>query len=206
MISPSQLYFGQLQSLIPLMPFPMIDKACNYLFQAYEERRTVFLFGNGGSAALASHMACDLGKGTSSPENPTRFRALALTDNIATITALANDLSYHEIFAEQLTNLGQVGDLAVAISCSGNSPNVINALKVARQREMTTIGIGGFDGGRMKALCDLSVIVPSHNMQLVEDLHLCAAHCIFNVLRDYIHQSTALKAAAGATTHSRRLA
>jgi D-sedoheptulose 7-phosphate isomerase len=131
-------------------------------------------------------MACDLGKGTSSSHRKKRVRVVALTDNLPTITAYANDMGYEHIFSEQLKNLAQPGDIALAISGSGNSPNVINALHVARMLGMTTIGIGGFEGGAMKALCDITAIVPSDNMQLIEDLHLSIAHCVFTVLLNRI--------------------
>jgi D-sedoheptulose 7-phosphate isomerase len=203
----SQHYFEQLLQIIPRMPFGLVDRASQLLFHAYEARRTIFTFGNGGSASLATHMACDLGKGTSSPEISQRVRVIALTDNIPLLTAWANDSSYDDIFAEQLRNLGRSGDIALAISGSGNSPNVLKGLQAARQLGMITMGIGGFGGGRMKALCDLSVIVPSDNMQFVEDLHLSIAHCIFSLLKQKIYAASAIKpsvvavAATGAGTH-----
>jgi D-sedoheptulose 7-phosphate isomerase len=185
-IDRSQTYFEQLMHTIPLLPFGAMDRIVGVLHEAYLRRRTIFLFGNGGSASLASHMACDLGKGTSSARRTKRVRVVALTDNLPTITAYANDTGYENIFSEQLKNLGQSGDVALAISCSGNSPNVIRALEAARTLKMTTIGIGGFAGGKMKALCDLPLIVPSENMQFIEDIHLCIAHCVFTVLLNRI--------------------
>jgi D-sedoheptulose 7-phosphate isomerase len=137
------------------------------------------LFGNGGSASLASHFACDLGKGTALCNSAKRFRALALTDNIPTITAWANDSGYEDIFAEQLKNFVRPRDIAFAISGSGNSKNVLNALNLSREAGAVNIGITGFDGGEMKFLCDVCVIVPSYNMQVIEDLHLSMAHSIF---------------------------
>jgi D-sedoheptulose 7-phosphate isomerase len=186
LINRSQLYFEQLLQVIPQLSFRSLDGIVDTLYQAYERRHTIFLFGNGGSASLASHMACDLGKGTSSSHRKKRVRVVALTDNLPTITAYANDMGYEHIFSEQLKNLAQPGDIALAISGSGNSPNVINALHVARMLGMTTIGIGGFEGGAMKALCDITAIVPSDNMQLIEDLHLSIAHCVFTVLLNRI--------------------
>ena len=186
MINRSQNYFEQLVQVIPTLPFESIDHIVSTLYEAYERRRTIFLFGNGGSASLASHMACDLGKGTSSQRRTKRVRVVALTDNLPTITAYANDAGYENIFSEQLKNLAQPSDVALAISCSGNSPNVVKALQVARSLKMITIGIGGFEGGKMKTLCDIPLIVPSENMQFIEDLHLCIAHCIFTVLSSRI--------------------
>ena len=186
MIDRSQLYFEQLLRVIPQLSFEQLDGITDTLYRAYERRQTIFLFGNGGSASLASHMACDLGKGTSSPRRNKRVRVVALTDNLPTITAYANDMGYEHIFSEQLKNLAHPGDIALAISGSGNSPNVINALHVARALEMTTIGIGGFEGGAMKALCDFAAIVPSNNMQMIEDLNLSVAHCVFTILLNRI--------------------
>ncbi len=182
LIDRSQLYFEQLLRVIPQVSFELLDEVAETLYQAYEQRQTIFLFGNGGSASLASHMACDLGKGTSLPSRRKRVRVVALTDNLPTISAYANDTGYENIFSEQLKNLAEPGDVAFAISCSGNSPNVIRALRVARSLDMTTIGIGGFEGGAMKPLCDIAVVVPSNNMQMIEDVHLCIAHCVFTVL------------------------
>jgi D-sedoheptulose 7-phosphate isomerase len=186
LIHRSQLYFEQLLRVVPNIPFDSLDEVADTLYKAYEQRHTIFLFGNGGSASLASHMACDLGKGTSSPSRRKRLRVVALTDNLPTITAYANDTGYENIFSEQLKNLAEPGDVALAISCSGNSANVIRALDVARNLDMTTIGIGGFKGGAMKAMCDIAIVVPSTNMQMIEDVHLCIAHCIFTVLQNRI--------------------
>ena len=180
-------YFSLLERSASALPWDRIDSIASILHHAYETNKTIFLFGNGGSASLASHFACDLGKGTSTPGNGRRrLRAIALTDNLPTITAWANDSSYDDIFAEQLRNLVQRGDVALAISCSGNSRNVVEALKVARATGAITVGLGGFEGGRMKSLCDSCLIVPSDNMQIIEDLHLSVAHCIFTLVRNRI--------------------
>lgn len=181
-------YFEELSATIQKLPLPAIEGLVRLLARAYSSGHAIFLFGNGGSAALASHMACDLGKGTA-PASGKRLRALALTDSVALITAWANDTRYEDIFAEQLKTLLQPGDIALAISASGNSPNIIAALDCARQMGAATAGITGFGGGKMKALCDVCVLVPSHNMQIVEDLHLSIAHSVFHALRDAIHLS-----------------
>jgi D-sedoheptulose 7-phosphate isomerase len=178
----SETYFLGVQSVLRDLPFAMIDRVINLLWRAYVENRTVYVFGNGGSAALASHCACDLGKGTVVNGNR-RFRVLALTDNVPLMTAWANDASYEDVFAEQLAALVQNGDIALAISGSGNSRNVLKALQVARDARACTIGLTGFEGGLMKALCDLCIIVPSDNMQVIEDLHVSVNHAIFSVLR-----------------------
>jgi D-sedoheptulose 7-phosphate isomerase len=164
-----------------------IDQIGIELFRAYEEGRKVYLLGNGGSASLASHFACDLAKGTVTAGEPRRrFQAISLTDNIALLTAWANDTSYDQVFAEQLRNVVRPRDIVVAISASGNSPNVLLALKVARELEAFNVGLTGFEGGKMKSLCDLCVVVPSDNMQIIEDLHVGIAHALFTVIRRHI--------------------
>ncbi len=107
---------------------------------------------------------------------------LALTDNVPTVTAWANDSSYEDVFSEQLRNFVQAEDVAFAISGSGNSKNVLNALHVARQAGATTLGISGFQGGQMKPLCDICMIVPSNNLQIIEDMHVATAHSIFRIV------------------------
>jgi D-sedoheptulose 7-phosphate isomerase len=183
-------YFAGLCELVERMPLDYIDRAADLLLQAYHAGQTIFLFGNGGSAGLASHLACDLGKGTLNGSGK-RFHALALTDNIPLITAWANDSAYENIFAEQLSNFVKRNDIAFAISGSGNSPNVLRALEAARVAGAITVGLTGFEGGRMKNLCDVCMIVPSDNMQHIEDLHLCAAHALFSVIRTKLSKSAA---------------
>jgi D-sedoheptulose 7-phosphate isomerase len=193
-IASVESYFRLLSTTAGQLPFEAIEEVAATLVQAYESERTIYLFGNGGSAALASHMACDLGKGTVNGSKK-RFRAMSLTSNEAMMTAWANDSNYHDIFAEQLANFVAPGDVAFAISCSGNSANVLNALRVARQARATTVGLAGFQGGKMKELCDQCLIVPSDNMQIIEDLHLCAAHAVFTAVRRKVcHTSSAASA------------
>lgn len=183
----SRVYFDLLSESIHLLPHDQVQRVTELLVRAYEQQRTVFVFGNGGSAALASHFACDLGKGTVNNSRK-RFRVMALTDNVPLMTAWANDSKYEDIFAEQLSNFATPGDIAFAISGSGNSPNVLKALRVAKQIGSVTTGLTGFSGGRMLALCDECIVVPCDNMQIIEDLHLCIAHSIFTCVRSAISQ------------------
>jgi D-sedoheptulose 7-phosphate isomerase len=190
-------YFFALSEVVRRIPCEMVEEIAAALLQAYERGRRVFLFGNGGSAALASHFACDLGKGTAPKDGRRkRFRVMALTDNIPTMTAWANDASYDDIFAEQLLSQIEPGDIAFAISCSGNSPNVLRALQLARAEGAFLIGLAGFHGGKMKALCDLCLVVPSANMQIIEDLHLSVAHSIFSIACHRIQRGVTLTVAA----------
>ncbi|HXW90890.1 MAG TPA: SIS domain-containing protein [Terriglobales bacterium] len=164
------------------LPVSAIDDVVDRLFQAYEQDSALYLFGNGGSAALASHAACDLGKGTTkSGRRP--FRVVSLTDNVSLLTAWANDTSFDNVFAAQLRPFIRERDIAFAISASGNSPNVLGGLQVAREMGACNVGLSGFRGGKMKSLCDASIIVPSDNMQQIEDSHLCIMHAIFRAFR-----------------------
>ena len=190
-ISNCRTYFELLSKTIDSLPFESVDRITATLVRAYEQERTILLFGNGGSAALASHIACDLGKGTANGTRK-RFRVIALTDNVPLITAWANDSKYEDIFAQQLANFASPGDIAFAISASGNSPNVLQALRVAKDIGSTTIGLTGFSGGRMLALCDECIVVPCDNMQIIEDLHTCIAHSLFTCIRSKIDGHTTL--------------
>jgi D-sedoheptulose 7-phosphate isomerase len=189
----AEQYFTELRRVIGDLSHDAIHRIVDALMDAYENGRTVYLCGNGGSAALASHLACDLGKGTSRCNREKRFRVLALTDNLPTLTAWANDSSYEDVFSEQLKNFVQPHDVAFAISGSGNSKNVLSALRVAREARATTIGIAGFQGGAMRSLCDHCAIVPSNDMQIIEDLHLAIAHSVFRM----VHARMSHRAMAG---------
>lgn len=193
----AQDYFGGLNGVLAKLDLAAVDRIANVLFEAYKAGKTTFLFGNGGSAALASHFACDLGKGTLVEGTP-RFRALAFTDSVPMLTAWANDSGYENVFSGQLKNFVQSGDIAFAISGSGNSPNVLKALETAREHGAYNIGIGGFQGGKMKALCDLCLVVPSDNMQYIEDVHLVITHAIFSAVRSKILNARGVAAMAAA--------
>jgi D-sedoheptulose 7-phosphate isomerase len=190
-------YFEELQRVVTGLSLGGINQIAEALVKAYESGRMVYLFGNGGSASLASHLACDLGKGTAYCNGGKRLRVLALTDNLPILTAWANDSSYEDVFSEQLRNFVQAQDVAFAISGSGNSKNVLNALQVAREAGATTVGLSGFQGGRMKYLCDTCVIVPSNDMQIIEDLHLAMAHSIFRIVHARMTRRTLAASSPG---------
>jgi D-sedoheptulose 7-phosphate isomerase len=194
-------YLGALKNVIDALPLADLKCLADILFHAYENDRHIFLFGNGGSAALASHLATDLAKGTHFPgppfmKNVRRLRVLALTDNTPLLTAWSNDLSYEEVFSAQLESFVRARDVAFGISGSGNSPNVLRALELARRTGATTVGFAGFGGGKMKELLDCAVIVDSQNMQQVEDAHVILSHLLFLDLKARI----LAKAAAVATS------
>ena len=183
-------YFTAYGQVLANLPYKDIDKAIAEIMAVYDRGSSIFTFGNGGSAALASHLACDLAKGTIIGQNGyKRFRVLALTDNIALMTAWANDNCYDQIFAQQLQNFVVPGDLAFAISGSGNSPNVLRGLELAREHGARTLGLTGFKGGKLKALCDVCIVLPSENMQIIEDFHLSVTHAISSVIRQKVSHS-----------------
>jgi D-sedoheptulose 7-phosphate isomerase len=153
------------------------------LLEARAKGRTIFFLGNGGSASTASHFVVDIGKATIRGSGR-RFRCVALVDNVETLTAWANDTDYTRVFSEQLRNLAGPGDLLVAISGSGNSPNVLEAVRVARELGLHTVGLAGLGGGKLKGMVDVPVVVPSSSMQHTEDVHLLICHLLTAYLRD----------------------
>lgn len=174
-------YVGGLKAVLDALPMDDVETAIEHLSDAYQHGKQVFVVGNGGSAATASHMACDLAKtvlGAAINTLARRFKVIALTDNVPLITAWGNDVSYETVFSEQLRNLANQGDLLVVITGSGNSPNIVEAARAARELRMTSIGLLGFDGGTVKALLDHHVIVDSRSYGYVEDAHMVLVHLI----------------------------
>lgn len=152
-----------------------VELATSWLREAREAGRHIFACGNGGSASTASHFVCDVVKGASY-QRQKRFRILALTDSLATMTAYSNDVNFDCIFAEQLKNFADRGDVLIAISGSGNSPNVVNAAEYARSAGCRTIGLTGRDGGKLSKAVDLNIHVPVQHMGRIEDAHLVICH------------------------------
>ena len=168
-------YLVQLHTAVDGLPRDRLAELGERLYRAYRSEKQVFTLGNGGSASTASHMAADIGKNTIGP-NMRRFRVVSLNDNVATLTALANDLGYENVFSEQLKNLIRPGDLLIVVSASGNSPNVLHAIRSAQAVCAEVVGILGFDGGVAATLVDLAVVVPSSHYGIVEDAHLIVNH------------------------------
>lgn len=145
--------------------------------------RHIYILGNGGSASTATHFACDLSKATV-VKGRRRMRVTSLTDNVALLTALANDISYEDVFAEPIRSLVNSGDLVIAISASGNSPNVIRGIRAAREQGAVTVGLAGFSGGRLIQIVDISVHVKHDDYGVVEDCHLVLEHAITASVRE----------------------
>jgi D-sedoheptulose 7-phosphate isomerase len=180
-------YLDEIDQVVQNLPQAEIARTIDILAQARTERRRIFVMGNGGSAAMASHFACDLGKGTVR-EGKARFKVISLNDNVPLLTAYANDFGYETVFAEPLASLAEAGDVAIAISSSGNSPNVLRAMDTAREHGLTTIGITAFEGGKLKEKVDVCVIVPADSghpdgMQHAEDGQWVVLHTVFVVIR-----------------------
>lgn len=180
-------YLGEVQDVLETLPDEEIRDVVDILLSANYVGSTVFTLGNGGSAATASHFACDLAKGTITADRP-RFRVIPLTDNMPLVTAWSNDVAYADMFAEQLRNLIQEGDVVVAFSGSGNSENVLRAVQLARQARGITVGLTGFSGGALKDAVDVPVVVPSHCMEQIEDVHVILCHLICTVLRQQMQE------------------
>jgi len=176
-------YLNELQDLIDRLPVEQIDRVIEVLREARRQRKQIFTMGNGGSASTASHFVCDLAKNTRL-ENYPPFRVIGLSDNIPAMLAYANDEGYENVFSQQLASLVEPGDVVIAISASGNSPNVLKAVEVARKAGATTIGFTGFDGGKLAGMVDINLLVPSHSIEQVEDLHLVLEHMITKNLRE----------------------
>lgn len=180
-------YLEGLKTVLDTLSLDDLDGVIECLHAAYVRGSQVFIIGNGGSASTASHMACDLGKTVlrKAPDPyAKRFRVVALTDNVALLTAWANDASYNTVFAEQLRNVASPGDVLIAISASGNSPNVARAVSAARELGMTSVALLGFDGGVTKTIADLSLVVESASYGYIEDAHLVLNHLITSHLQD----------------------
>ena len=178
----SKSYIDYLSSVLNNISLTDIEKFVEVLLEARERESSIFFIGNGGSAATASHFANDIAIGTRTYEKP--FRAISLCDNQAVITAIANDDGYEKIFSQQLQVLLKKQDVVVAISASGNSPNLLDAIDTAKKMNTITVGISAFDGGKMKEMVDVSLHVPTEKGEYgpAEDAHMVLDHLVSNYL------------------------
>ncbi len=178
-------YLDELKRDLDKIPLDKIEHLVNLLKESNEKNGHVYIIGNGGSASLASHMACDLSKGTLKryyDNGEKRLKVVSLVDNVALLTAFANDLSYEEVFVQQLKNLLKPEDMVLIITGSGNSKNLIRAAQYARERKAKVFGILGFDGGELLHLVDDYIHLPVHNYGRIEDCHLILNHIITSSL------------------------
>ena len=182
----SKSYIDYLSSVLNNISLKDIEKFVEVLLEARERESSIFFIGNGGSAATASHFANDIAIGTRTYEKP--FRAISLCDNQAVITAIANDDGYKKIFSQQLQVLLKKQDVVVAISASGNSPNLLDAIDTAKKMNTITVGISAFDGGKMKEMVDVSLHVPTEKGEYgpAEDAHMVLDHLVSNYLMRFV--------------------
>lgn len=173
-------YFSDVKSTLDAVDTKAVSGAMNALLDAYERGAEVYCFGNGGSAATAIHMLNDFNKGISYGLEK-KFRFHCLNDNIAMLTAISNDLGYENVFVTQLEGRLKAGDVAVAISGSGNSANIIRAVEYAKEQGCVVIGVSGYDGGKLHQLADYSMHAPIDDMQVVEDVHLIFNHMMMRL-------------------------
>jgi len=184
-------YCVELQRTLANLSLEGFEEFVRRLESAYQEEHQVFVMGNGGSGATASHIVCDLNKGVCY-SLPKRFRVICLNDNVATMMAYANDVSYEEIFVEPLKNFLRPGDLVIALSGSGNSPNVLKAIDYANRHGAHTVGLSGFNGGKLARLAQTSLVAPVNDMQKSEDAHLILLHAAFQILCARLRSPAAL--------------
>jgi D-sedoheptulose 7-phosphate isomerase len=189
-------YFAELEQMMRAISLPDLKKVLDILEEGYHHGHRIFVMGNGGSAATASHFALDLSKNTIMPGAP-RVKAISLTDHVPLITAWSNDTHYEHIFAEQLANMIEPGDVVIGISASGNSANVINAVKMARQNRAATIGLLGAKGGKLKDMVDACVLAPGQNIEQEEDAHMILTHVITRHMREVVSTYAQTLALAG---------
>ncbi len=176
-------YLAKVSGVIGALPVADITKMLTMIETAMQKGQTVFLAGNGGSAATASHMANDLLK-TAAKKHGKAVRVIALSDNVPLLTAIANDENFTEVFSGQLRPLAGTGDVLIVISGSGNSPNILRALETAKDLGVLSIGFLGMDGGKAKAMVDCAIVVPSDDYGPIEDAHTVLNHLLTEYLRD----------------------
>jgi D-sedoheptulose 7-phosphate isomerase len=193
-------YLESMAQQLRAVPADALDRIAQRLLETAEGGAQILVAGNGGSASTASHLACDLAKtvlGAKPELRTSRFRAVSLADNVALLTAWANDVSYEAVFAEQVKMLGRPGDVLCVISASGSSPNVVEAVQAAHSIGMHTIGFLGFDGGRLRDLLDDCVVVPCNDYGHVESAHLVLGHLLTQWLHDRLEDDSRRPAGSG---------
>lgn len=176
-------YFEREKKVLDAIDKAALSQVMNILEQARLDGRQIFVMGNGGSAATASHYCCDFNKGISITKNK-RYRMICLNDNVPTMMAYANDDGYGSVFVGPLQNFYQPGDVVIGISGSGNSENVVSAMQWAKEHGAITIALTGYDGGKLKQIANYGVHVPVDDMQITEDLHLVIDHCMMKILSE----------------------
>lgn len=182
----SSTYLNQLKQTLDHIDWNQFETVLSMILNAYHDEKRIFTMGNGGSGSTASHFVCDINKGCC-VDLDKKFKMICLNDNIASMLALANDISYEAVFVEQLKNFFEPGDLVIGISGSGNSANVLKALQYAKAHGGKTIGMCGFSGGALAQLVDVDLIAPVDDMQKVEDIHMIWVHMLMQAIHADLH-------------------
>jgi D-sedoheptulose 7-phosphate isomerase len=176
-------YIADIKTTLDRLPPNQLQRVVEIILNAWQRGKQVFVMGNGGSASTASHMACDLSKNTAGPGLP-RLRVMSLNDNMALVSAHSNDNGYENVFSEQLKNFLNRGDVVIAISASGNSANVLNAIRFANSVGAITVGWSGYQGGQLAKIAQVSLVVPNNCIEQIEDIHLMLEHMVTVAVRD----------------------
>lgn len=176
-------YFEKEKAVIDSLNLEEMNQAVNAVYDTWQQGGVIYTLGNGGSAATASHMVCDFNKGVSM-ETGKRFKMMCLSDNTSIVTAIANDIAYDEIFRIQLQDVLKKGDLLMAVSGSGNSANVLNAVTYAKEQEAKIVAMTGYNGGKLMQMADYNLHVPVDDMQIAEDIHMVFVHLMMRLFND----------------------
>jgi len=179
-------YLTDLKDLLDRFDHDAFERIVDLILSAYEKENHIFIMGNGGSGSTASHFACDINKGCCLDLDK-KFKMISLSDSIPTMLAYANDLSYDAIFVEQMKNFFKPGDLVIGISGSGNSENVLQAIRYANEHKGVTIGLSGYSGGKLSTLVDVSLVADIQDMQKTEDVHMIVIHMIMQAVFKALH-------------------
>lgn len=184
----SKKYAADLQQLLDVFDHAAFKKIVEEILTAYKNNRRIFTMGNGGSHATASHLVCDLNKGCCLDLDQ-KFKVICLSDNVSSMMAISNDIAYEDVFVEPLKNFFEPGDVVLGISGSGNSPNVLKAIDWANQHNGKTIGLSGYDGGKLADMAAISLVIRIHDMQKVEDLHMIVTHMLMQAVYHSLHSA-----------------
>ncbi|MBE9529220.1 MAG: SIS domain-containing protein [Proteobacteria bacterium] len=186
----SERYFSELKEVLDALDLDAVERVVDIFLEARKNGKQIFVMGNGGSGSTASHLACDINKGVGG-SLPERFKVICLNDNMPTVLAYANDMSYEDIFVEQLKNYLLEGDVVIGISGSGNSGNVLKAVDYANRCGAVTIGFSGYDGGELAKVSTVSLNAGVACMQKAEDIHLIVTHLIMQILESRLADKSA---------------
>jgi len=179
-------YLIELSNILETFDFQQFERIVEMIMDSYDNEQYIFIMGNGGSGSTASHFACDINKGCCM-DLEKKFKVICLNDNIPTMLALSNDVAYSAVFEEQLKNFLRKEDLVIGISGSGNSENVLAAIRYAGKKGAKTIGLSGYSGGKLAGMVDVSFVVPVDDMQKIEDVHMIIVHMIMQAVYGKLH-------------------